>query len=210
MIRALYGAPVGAPTDQILPPGMPGYRQVGTYPLVRPDFQKAKKILAGAGKRCGRVRLYSGAEPNWLSAAHVLARNWRRIGCRVVIKAFGGESIHTAVNRRNAFDAALTLLWGADFVDPADFIDLFANGQPAIYLNERSLDRQIHAADRMSGAKRIRAFQRLNAQITVRYAPWVSLYNFLGYWFFSTQVRGVVSQPYSANRVVDLAALSLK
>jgi hypothetical protein len=103
------------------------------------------------------------------------------------------------------------LLWGADYIDPADFIDLFSDGQPATFLNDRQLNRQIHAADRMTGAKRIQAFRRLDALITKRYAPWVALYNFVGpRWFFSKRVQNVETQPYSINTVIDLAALRLK
>jgi hypothetical protein len=36
------------PTDRYLAPGMPGFRDVAVYPLLRPDVGRAQR-LAGAG-----------------------------------------------------------------------------------------------------------------------------------------------------------------
>ena len=43
----------GKRTDQILPPGMAGFRDANLYPLKGPDFATAKKYAAKSGVKDG-------------------------------------------------------------------------------------------------------------------------------------------------------------
>src|SRR2546423_3119796 len=55
MLR-VRGAFAGKRTDQILPPGMGGFKDVKAYPLKGADYKKAKSL---AGSKCGKTTLYS-------------------------------------------------------------------------------------------------------------------------------------------------------
>ena len=46
-LTRLAGLNAGTPNEQILPPGIPGYRDANIYPLGRPDIAKAKALLGG-------------------------------------------------------------------------------------------------------------------------------------------------------------------
>jgi ABC-type transport system substrate-binding protein len=72
------------PTDQLLPPGMPGYRDVSIYPL-RPDLAKARQLGAG---RHGTAILYTCEHSPCTEAAAVIKRDLARIGIDVEIKTF--------------------------------------------------------------------------------------------------------------------------
>jgi hypothetical protein len=77
LLAAQLGAYAGTPTDQILPPGIPGYRDANIYPLNGPDYDKARAL---AGDWCGTVKLWSfntSFGPAW---ANVLKTNLEQIG----------------------------------------------------------------------------------------------------------------------------------
>src|SRR3954454_11689927 len=59
MLRA-FGAYGGLLTDQILPPGMGGYKKANVYPLQAPDVAQAKKLANG---KCGELKLWSSNSP---------------------------------------------------------------------------------------------------------------------------------------------------
>jgi hypothetical protein len=59
-ITRVVGAYGGKPNDPILPPGIPGYRDVTIFPYT-PNVEKAKQLLAG---RTGKVVLYTPNDPN--------------------------------------------------------------------------------------------------------------------------------------------------
>jgi len=53
-LTKIAGLNAGRPNEQILPPGIPGFRDAHIYPLDRPDVAKAKQLLAGRAGRCAR------------------------------------------------------------------------------------------------------------------------------------------------------------
>ena len=55
-LMKLGGLNGGVPNDQILPPGIPGYRPITIYPN-RPNFEKAKQLMRG---RTAKAILYTG------------------------------------------------------------------------------------------------------------------------------------------------------
>ena len=211
-----WGLGAGVPTGQILPPGMPGYRPIRTYPLNGPNVVKARGILRRAHKQCGSVTLYASDTSS--SAAEVVKQEWARIGCVVNVKTFPGDAVYALVGRRGApFDAFISG-WRPDYIDPEDFIDLLdgskisaSNNVNYSYLDVRSVDQHIHAADRTTGEKRIPEFAQLDALIMDRYAPWVALYNPVAYGFLSKRVHGFVTAPYGDRLAVpDWSAIWLK
>src|SRR3954451_11473693 len=55
-----FGANAGVLTDQILPPGMGGFKNADIYPVNGPDDAKAKELAAG---KCGNLKLWSSNSP---------------------------------------------------------------------------------------------------------------------------------------------------
>ena len=50
-ITRLGGLNFGTPNEQILPPGIPGYRDASVYPVGRPDIARAGPCSAGRPAR---------------------------------------------------------------------------------------------------------------------------------------------------------------
>jgi hypothetical protein len=62
----------GQPSDQYLPPSMPGSLNGHIYPLAGPDLARAKALARGRG---GRALLWTCNLPACLSKAEIIRRN---------------------------------------------------------------------------------------------------------------------------------------
>jgi peptide/nickel transport system substrate-binding protein len=205
------GCVAGQPTDQILPPGMPGYRPVRAYPLTGPRLAKARS-LAGKG---GRAVLYTWNAPDATALAQVVQADLAKIGIRVAIKEFTlpTETAKTAT-RSEPFDIALRA-WGADYPDPFDFVNVLLDGdtirpqdnQNTSYFHVGKVDAQEQRAALATGAARVAAYAALDAEITFTYAPWIAIDNPNGRDFFSARIGGQVYQPAYG---IDIAALYIR
>src|SRR5207244_8636762 len=77
----------GKRTDQILPPGMNGFRDASLYPLKGPDLNTAKKYATGH-TRDGKAVLYTSTRPEAALRAQIYQFNLKQIGLDVEIKQF--------------------------------------------------------------------------------------------------------------------------
>src|SRR5204862_2662218 len=82
-IELQVGPGAATPTDQILPPGMPGFRNVHLYPLDRPQVGRAKALMNG---RTGKATLYIIQDPAASNEAVIIQANLKAIGIDVSIK----------------------------------------------------------------------------------------------------------------------------
>ncbi len=78
------GSTFGDPTDQLLPPGMPGFHDVHIYPYT-PDLQKARRLARGRG---GHAVLYTCSDAQCRQLGQVIQANLKAIGIDVEVKAF--------------------------------------------------------------------------------------------------------------------------
>ena len=128
-LRAQAGYLAGKRTDQILPPGIPGFRDASLYPLDGPDIASAKKWLAKSGVTDGqRIEFYTttrGAAP---LQAEVLQFDLKQLGLSVNSHLFArGVQIDKEGTRGEPFDMAWEA-WIADYADPYDFINVLLSG----------------------------------------------------------------------------------
>src|SRR6476469_1297127 len=74
----------GKRTDQILPPGVAGFRDANLYPLKGPDFATAKKYASKAGVKSGQsVEYYTSNTGSAPLVAQILQFNLKQIGLTV-------------------------------------------------------------------------------------------------------------------------------
>ena len=212
MLR-VRGAYAGKRTDQILPPGMGGFRDEKIYPIVGANYPKAKQL---AGNNCGNVNLWSTTTTTGQALAQVFKYNLTQMGCNVNVKLFQGFQIYTAAGNRNEpFDAAL-VGWNQDYPDPYDFLDVLLNGNAIheannnnlAYFNNAAVNKQLDAANKLSGDARYKTYGNLDVQITSKYAPWASYDNRNQRDFVAKRVGGYLFQP--ANATADLNTFFLK
>ena len=79
------GGEVGRPTDQHIPPGLPGFEDAAIYPLGGPDLNAARRL---AGNRHRRAVLYTCDLPGCSRHGQILRSNLRAIGIDLEVRQF--------------------------------------------------------------------------------------------------------------------------
>jgi ABC-type transport system substrate-binding protein len=175
------GLNAGSPTDQILPPNMPGFENANIYP-VTPDVGRAEQLVAGRG---GRAVLYAGNDTISRNQSLLIQANLRRIGIDVEIESLPfAVQIQKTGRRGEPFDMNL-IGWFADYPDPYDFINVLldgkriqaANNVNTAYFDSPTYNRKMAEASRLSGAARYRTYGALDIDISRNAAPLATLYN---------------------------------
>jgi len=189
----------GLRNDQILPPGLAGYRDIKIYPIKGADYAKAKALASQAGG-CKDVTLYSGNTAVGQNLAQVFKYNLSQIGCNVNVKLFQGFQIYIAAGTKGEpFDAVMAG-WFADYTDPYDFIDILLNGENIhesnnnnlAYMNVPALNAKMKAANALSGDARYNAYQKLDLDIQKNYSPLLTYENRNIREFVASRVGGYV------------------
>jgi len=212
MLR-VRGAFAGKRTDQVLPPGMGGFKNASIYPLAGANYAKAKAL---AGSKCGSIRLDSTTSSTGQALAQVMKYNLTQMGCDVNVKLFQGFQLYVADGTKGEpFDAALAG-WNQDYPDPYDFLDILLNGNNIhadnnnnlAYFNNASVNKLLDQANRKVGPARYSAYGNLDVLISKNYAPWAAYDNRNEREFVSKRTGGYLFQP--ANASADLNTFFLK
>jgi ABC-type oligopeptide transport system substrate-binding subunit len=207
----------GGKTDQILPASMPGFFNWNLYPLkgVNATILAKAKSLAEGNLRDGKVVFYSANQIAARNIAQVVQYNLKQIGLDVEIQLFERTVQHTkAATRGEKFDMTLEG-WGADYPDPANFLDVLVNGdrlQEAnnvniSYANDPAFNKRFAEVATMSGDERLKAYSELDRDVSKwgAYAP-IRMAN--QRFFLSTSVDQFVVNPIHTNP--NLVAISKK
>ena len=124
---AQSGFLAGKRTDQILPPGMAGFRDADLYPLQQPNIKAAQKLAKGHTGD-GNVVLYEGNRGASPLRAQIIQFNLKQIGLNVNVTLLPrAVQIQKEGTRGEPFDIA-DESWGADYADPYDFINVLLDG----------------------------------------------------------------------------------
>jgi ABC-type oligopeptide transport system substrate-binding subunit len=213
-LLAQGGYLAGKRTDQILPPGMAGFRDADLYPLKQPNMNAAKKLANGHTGN-GTVVLYEsnrGASP---LRAQIIQYNLKQIGLNVDTHLLArAVQLEKEGTRGEPFDIA-DESWGADYADPYDFINVLldggniqaSNNNNFSYFNDPKFNKQMTQAALLSGSKRYTAYGNLDVAIMQQAVPWAPRSNANNRMFVSKRFGCFT---YSAIYTVDLAAACLK
>jgi peptide/nickel transport system substrate-binding protein len=207
MVRQ-FGPLVGRRTDQILPPGLPGYRNWDIYPLKGPDRKKARALARG-NLRDAKAVLYIRrpvAEPFAQRVAEVTRFNLAQISLDVDI-----EEVPNLFQRLRTpgepWDIAL-VGWFADYPDPFNFInELFSGDNNTGHFKDVGFDRRMRQAARLAGAARLTAYALLERDLMRQAAP-IAPFVLLNEVIFVSRSLGCFS--YDAAFGSDLLAMCKK
>ena len=175
-LMRVAGLNAGKPNDQLLAPGLPGYRAVTIFPNT-PNVAKAKALMGG---KTGKAILYTGNDPVSMNSAEIIRQNMKAIGIEIVHKPYTfAVQITKAGNRGEPFDMHL-IGWFADYPDPYDFINILlyggnftkTNNINTSYFNDPVFNRRMDQAALTTGKKREAVYAKLDADLT-RAAPMV-------------------------------------
>jgi len=202
----IRGKFAGFRNDQILPPGLGGYKDQKLYPIKGADYAKAKAL---AGSNCKDVTLYSGNTAVGQQLAQVFKYNLSQMGCNVNVKLFQGFQIYIAAGTKGEPFDAVFAGWFADYADPYDFIDILLNGENIhesnnnnlAYFNNAGINRLMRSANALTGDKRYAAYQALDLNIMKNQAPWAAYENRNTREFVSARTGGYLyRRPFRSAR----------
>jgi ABC-type oligopeptide transport system substrate-binding subunit len=207
-----FGLHAGVATDQILPPGVPGYRDARIYPLDRPNVAWARRLAAGKGGNA--VVLFPNVPPV-AGQVQVLTSNLAQIGITLKPRPLAVPAYLAALGDPNeGWDLAIAG-WGADYPDPYDFLNVLfdsANVPPAganfSRMKDAAFDRRLRTAASFRGEARYVAYGRLDADLMRTVAPVAPIANRTVREFLSARFGCHLFQ--QALGIVDFAAACIK
>jgi peptide/nickel transport system substrate-binding protein len=182
-ILAQSGYLAGKRTDQILPPGLAGFRDANLYPLKGPNLTMAKSLMAKAGTLPSNTLVYyTSTRPEAALRAQIVQFDLHQIGLNLDIHQFSrGVQIVKEGVRGEPFDIA-DEGWLADYADPYDFINVLLSGESIhdsnnnnlAYFNSPKYNRLMDQAQQLSGSARYSTYGNLDINIMKNAAPWAA------------------------------------
>jgi YVTN family beta-propeller protein len=192
------------PTDHYLPPGIPGYRDVRTYPLTA-DPAKARQLAQGNGRT---AVLYTCEDTTCEQQAQIVKTDLAAIGLQVQVKTFPFNTLVARIARSGEpFDLAYSGGWFPDYLDPSAMLtELTETSAFAPTFDDPTYQHQLAAANERQGPQRYLAFGQLDIELARDGAPLVAYGNLNSADFFSKRIGCQTFGPYG----IDLAALCIK
>jgi len=206
----VFGPYAALPTDQYLPPALPGFRDVRIYPLDGPNLAKARALAKGR-TRSGTVVLYTCSERRDCSdAAQVLKQNLKAIGLTLSIRQFPLPLLFQKLARRSEpFDLAWVGEASTSDREALSVFDGRSIGRPDngnwSYFDDPKYNRLLARAALLTGGAGDRAYGAIDVQLARDAAPAIAVLNRTTWAFVSARVRCVVMNP-----TLDLTAVCLK
>jgi len=180
MVRQ-HGFLGGGRTDQVLPPGMLGYKNWDVYPLagVNATSLARAKELARSATRGGKAVMYTFNSSFGPTVAQVVQYNLKQIGIDVEIRTYDRVVQNTkSATKGEPFDISLEG-WGADYLDPYNFVNkLFdgtgiqeSNNNNLSYFNDPSWNKRLKEAALLSGDARAKEYAEIDRDLMKNAAP---------------------------------------
>ncbi len=192
------------PTDDYLPPGIPGYSNLHVYPL-RPNLAKARSLATGHSG--ATVVFYTCDQPPCAQQGQIVKTDLAAIGLQVQVETMPIDTLYTKIaTPGEPFDIAM-VNWGADYLDPDDYLNLLLTGGTIIpALDDPTYAQKLAAANRLTGSTRYLTYAALDADLLRNAAPWVAFGNASTHELFSARIGCQTYGPYG----LDLAALCVR
>jgi peptide/nickel transport system substrate-binding protein len=122
------------PTQQILPPGMPGYEEYKLYP--GPDMNKAKQLLAEANPVDKDITVWTDDEPDRKRIGEYYHDLLTQLGFNATLKVIAGDVYWTTIGNQSTPDLDTGFAdWFQDFPHPDDFFRPLLNGASILPTN---------------------------------------------------------------------------
>ena len=114
------------PTQQILPPGMPGYEEYKPYPF---DMAKAKALLAEANPTDKDITVWTDDEPDRKRIGEYYHDLLTQLGFNATLKVVAGNVYFATIGNTSTPDLDTGFTdWFQDFPHPDDFYRPLLNG----------------------------------------------------------------------------------
>jgi peptide/nickel transport system substrate-binding protein len=213
-VLAQWGGPLaGAVTDQIIPPGLPSYKQYTIYPNT-PNLPMAKKLMKESGVKTPfttQLRTQNDA-PGFINMAQVIQADLKPIGINVQIVGSPNSVNYSYISNPKAHVPMGIQPWGLDFPDAEAVVNAQVDPgtpeQPAQMSRwtDPGLVPAYNHATALTGTARDSAYEALDEEVMSQQAPIAPLFNPKWYDFVSKRLGGYVFQDGS----IDYDTLYIK
>ncbi len=192
----------GKRTDQILVPGVPGFKDYKLYAVKGADTAKAKQLAGNVGGK--EIVLFHGTSALQTARAQVVKFNLEQMGFKIQDKPVSASVYYTTLGTKGVdFDVAYAG-WCADYNDPFDFINVLLDGRTIqdknnvnfAYYTNNGIIGKMDAASKLLGDARSNAYAKLDLEIMRDHAPWVPFMIPNSRMFVSARLKNFVYQPY--------------
>lgn len=134
------------PTQQILPPGMPGHDEFTMYP--GPDMNKAKTLLAEANPADKDITVWTDDEPDRKRIGEYYHDLLNELGFNAQLKVISGDVYFTTIGNLSTPDLDTGFAdWFQDFPHPDDFFRPLLNGENILPTNNNNFSQVAIAAN---------------------------------------------------------------
>jgi peptide/nickel transport system substrate-binding protein len=128
------------PTQQILPPGMPGYEEYKLFP--GPDMARAKALLAEANPADKDITVWTDDEPDRKRIGEYYHDLLTQLGFNATLKVIAGDVYFTTIGNQSTPDLDTGFGdWFQDFPHPDDFFRPLINGKSILPTNGNNFSR---------------------------------------------------------------------
>jgi len=177
----LLGKYAGARTDQILVPGIPGYKPYKIYAFAGANTAKAKQIGGSALTSAPALNVIHSTSAAGVAGAQQIEFNLKQMGLKYNDVPTPGTVYYNTLETKGTSYNIARAGWCADYFDPFDYINVLLDGRSIqannntdmSYLSAPALNKQMDAAAALSGKARSEAYAALDLTVMRDYAPWV-------------------------------------
>ena len=203
-IITTLGPFAGSASDQILVPGLRGYKKFAAYGNF-PNFNKAKAVGGSALNNAPALNIYyNSASASRTTEAEFEQAQLAKIGLKANLEKSDPTDYYGPLETKGTDYNIAHSGWCADYFDPFDFINVNFDGRSIqatgnvdyFYFNNSSFNKQMDHAASLSGNARAAAYAQLDKTLMTKYAPAFPLYvpNFR--YLTSARVKNVIYSNY--------------
>ena len=139
--RALERIYVGSikGSQQILPPGMPGYKKFELYPH---DMKKAKELIAESGIKDKEITVWTDTTSPNNEAGTYYEGVLKELGFKTELKIINSDNYFTVIGNENTPNLDTGWAdWYEDYPHPNDFFNILLNGNSILPTNNQNFSR---------------------------------------------------------------------
>jgi ABC-type transport system substrate-binding protein len=201
----LLGAYAGTRTDQILVPGIPGYRPFHAYDISGANVAKAKQVGGAAIASAPTLNVVHTTSTYATNRAQVAEFNLKQIGFKINDEPTPATNYYQVIETKGtSYNLVTNGGWCADYFDPFDYLNVnfdgrklqAANNVDYTYFNNASFNAGLDHAASLSGAARAAAYAKLDQDLMTKYAPVVPYLIATNTFFTSSRVKNWIYGSY--------------
>jgi peptide/nickel transport system substrate-binding protein len=212
----LLGAYAGKRTNQILVPGLPGYKPYQAYPIKGADVAKAKQVGGAAIDSAPTLNVVHTTSSYSTNRAQVAEYNLKQAGFKVNDVPTPATNYYQVIQTKGTtYNFVTNGGWCADYFDPFDFLNVLFDGRKIqdsnnnnyTYFNNASFNQGLDHASSLLGAARSAAYAKLDQELMVKYAPVVPYLLPTNRYFTSSRVSNWIYSSYYGEPYLNALAV---